>query len=188
MRVEENTSEIYQQAERVFGDHVLEVLQGEGPVRLYACKKQNVRFYGFHVAAAPGMLTLYGDIGYAVLSVNSSHPEEWLCSSIDYRDYVIDKIRAGKERVYYQEKIDNFYKPMEPDVVEEIQCRLEEGEDLATAIFRVTGDLETDSILTGWSSDTLWIYEALRCFMRLYIGRTSSTEVPKNENNELTHH
>jgi len=90
-------------AKDAFAEHILTPEQTEGPVKMWLCHKPGMGMYHFRVISAPGMLTVYGDIGDNILAASDKDLIPWLRSAVKSPDYLMGKIVGARKRAEFIE-------------------------------------------------------------------------------------
>lgn len=137
---------------------------------LWRCGRPSSSVYAFLIAALPGALVFYGDLGEAILRPSDRDVMPWLRGAARSFDYVIEKVQPRPEETFYQGDAIEWARSEGFVTLEEEARRAAEFGELDQhrwAELVVEHDYETEccSIGCGPSTRMCWMVEALRWFV-----------------------
>lgn len=171
-------------AAKSLASHVLTPEQESGPVRMWLCHRPGSGAYHYRVVAAPGMLTIYGDIGDQIIQNYDRDMVEWLLKAMDSPEYVMDKF-TFKEKTFFPQEARSLLDEMVAESCDEVDRQENEefrnrvldewdsefddnGHEFAKAFYEAGGDMEMLSITVDHSSGMYWTIACLEKFVELY--------------------
>lgn len=174
-------SKIAALASSAFATHEL---QREGTGR-WLCRRPGTGYsgYWFRVIEAPATIVVLGDITYAILECSDRNSVAWLRSALRNEgdpNYVLGKVVASRVplREFFTELARGEVQRLREQgtawasEIEEVLGDLTDGPEgaarFAEAYYEASNDAEVPSC-SDWSSETLWLYHALRTFVRLLL-------------------
>lgn len=167
-------------AARDFAEHGLVVEQGEGPVRMFLCRRPGTGMYHYRVVFGPRFVVVTGDIGERVLCVSDRDSLAWLLGARDSIDYVCGKMTERNEE-FLEEETEEWLKEFGDEVAAKVRERWEdeqnEGIDPGLAWYRACyfSGIDDPPTCTDHSFRSLYIAQALRSFCLLYEAEITCT-------------
>lgn len=176
-------------AAQAFEGHVLEqrgvatnqLAGGESTAPyLWRCGKPGTNVCSFWIAALPGCVALWGDIGSLMIPQWGAYDIAWLRGAIDSLDYVLGKSTERRDRFVPEAFAQCLVERMadDPDVVTNVLGRRDPSGpwDYGHYVKYVdeTGDSELHDSVFDWSTNALWAWAALKRFCVLLEGKGRS--------------
>lgn len=169
-----------------FKDHQL---KPEGD-RRWTCKRPGTGMYTFRVILAPGTVIITGDIGDAILHrISYTDPLEllgWLRGMTDgYPDYTLSKlVHPEAYQQFFEGDAVRWAKTYAVDTGEDAEDFADEVRQAADhdelsrhqflELAHEHGVEDCYKVGAGHSSEALWLFHALRTFIRLYDAQEAS--------------
>lgn len=153
-----------------FKDHQIRLVQPG----LWKCSRPNSWIYGFFVAALPGALVFYGDLGEAVLRPSDTDVIPWLRGAVRSEGYLLEKVKPRPEQAFYPgdavawaaERVNEGGATV---VLDDARQMAKDGElnryTWSDLVYEHTGEAEDCAIGSGPSAASLWLVQALRWFV-----------------------
>jgi hypothetical protein len=176
-------NEIAGYAKKAFETHELTVEQANGPVRMWHCGKPGTGIYSFRVVAAPGFISIYGDVGDGMLAAYDRDMVAWLGGAIRSPSYLFSKMiksrkvfRADLARNLLKELVDEAdedNKEKAEKMVENILDNWnddppdEHGFEFFNAAYEAGVDSEYFDSVMDHCADDYWTLECLKKFVEL---------------------
>jgi hypothetical protein len=162
----ETRKQISKMARDAFKDHIIT----READNLWLCHRPGTGMYAFRLAALPGALVFYGDIGEAILRPSDRDVLPWLRGAARSFDYVIEKVHPRPEQTFYSgDAIEWARSECLVSVEEEARRQANWGEldqrRWAEIINEHGADSEFCTIGIGASAAMCWMVEALRWFV-----------------------
>jgi len=155
-----------------FRNHELSQL----PCGDWRCGRRHSCISSFRVILRPGFVFVYGDVGDWILQHSDADSLAWLRGAVGSPDYLLGKVRAGKEDWFYEGDVVSF---LEDQIKQDIAGAAEILDGVREAIDCGTFDRnawyellaerdwerEDACVGTGPAPSMFWLVEALKWFV-----------------------